>query len=255
MSKTDSTPLVVRLSGAQRALVDELVEKTGKSLNATVQAALAAHVKSRLAKDWPASVDHRARKTPRPKPPVVKIPKREPLEHLEWFLSRLVRAKNHPEQMSLDAWSELYTVYEKRIKASFAADVSRCWHLIETHADLDQFKGVLATLPANSLEHRMLRAIWMYDQVRDEWSPQWRSLYGGVDRSQMSPARLEKVRGGDAKRKRNERKRKAAEKAATRAAFTAEHVSGVDNDVSVDLDAVTESGFPPAPADGNEEAA
>lgn len=261
----DHRTLTVRLSAAQKALLEELAQKTGKSISANVHAALATIISHKLGKDWPTPVDGRARKTPRPKPPVVTIPRRQPLEHVEWFWRRLRHVTDHPEDMSLEGWIELHNVYEHHIKASFGTEVSRTWHLIDTHRDPKHFGDHIKSMPKDSLERKLALALWYYESVRDEWCPKWRSLYGGVDRAELAPGRLEKLRAGEARRQKNRRRRLAAEREARHAAFEAMHVSGIENDTDYDLDfdgslespaerrSVPESGCPSAPT--GEEAA
>lgn len=223
--------LPIRLTREQRAVLELLAARQKKSLNAIVLAALSPYAQQ-LGLEWPAPVDGRARKTPRPTPPIIKLPRRTPQEHLEWLIKRLVNYNKETEPMTLEGWSELRAVY-RALRASMGEDIARCWTLLDQH---DGDMPALRRLLGSGEEYRLCAVLYSYEAVRAEWSPQWDRVYGrGPKRSELTPAQLERLRAGDRRRKTAQRRRDAAARKTERDARLAEfeegHVTGPDDDI------------------------
>jgi hypothetical protein len=195
--------LPLRLTTAQKATVAALARSRSCSRNALVISALAVYC-SRLQRTWPASPPDLRKRTqpPKPLPPLPKIPASlNPLECRDKWLTVLEEVAAAPSKMNEETWRLMLAYY----RAAREPARPYLWRVMDQHRALIE-KG--QPLPAKVAEHRrMLIGLWRYEQHRKKWSQR-----NPVDRSKLSPERLERKKAGDRQRAHDYRARRAAEK-------------------------------------------
>lgn len=199
--------LVVRLSAPQKASLKRLQQIVRAPSEAEVmQRALAAYARTNGVV-WPAKPDGRRKATAKPKappPPVLKA--RSPDDALRAWVSRV---EAHHKEMTPERWRFMRATAKAAV-AAMPDRFTRWWTLMDTHREAIA-TGKLDGIPERDGPYYLrtiLRAMYLYESIRDEWSAWWRREYGGVDRAKLSSAALDRLRERDADRQRRHRAKK-----------------------------------------------
>lgn len=193
--------LPVRFTAPQKAILEELSQKSGRTMTTIVRAAVREYIETKAKRQWP---------TPLPKPkrpppaPIPRLPRRAFGEHVRSFLALVVRLYARRDAMTSADWLPLLAEY-RALKTAGPKQVSAYWHKMNTHRSLVEAGEALPGVEA--AEARILWALNAYENMRNQFGER-----NPVDRETLPPDELRALKASDRKRAQKYREKKRREK-------------------------------------------
>jgi hypothetical protein len=228
---TDKHTLPVRLSRAQKSVLDKLHEKIGVPSAEMARRALQTYVTSQGV-PWPTTADGRRRKGPAKQPtPLPPIPELLGHEHFREFRRLVQEVVLRKAPMDRAKWGFILAHYAAAKQGGMRAQIKDWWALMHAHRIHTEEEDRL-DLPPDMEKETKLRLITLfhYESLRTEWQERRQ-----VDRYALPPKKLAALQARERAKSRQRRARARTLREGVRAAMIEDVTTGPDESPEVEI--------------------